>query len=83
MKIDFKQMKLLEDNITVKIIGDYLKNKIIIKLSILQIAKIFGTDKKIIDKLDFGSIEDEYKCDETREYVKKFPNIDVLDREIE
>lgn len=83
--ITSRKMKLLENQNTVKIIGDCFGHQVTMEISILQLAKIFGTDKEISQKVetDFGSTEYEDKCDETREYVKKFPEIEVWDKELE
>ena len=77
LHIVFKKMELSEDKRTVKISASCLKAPVEIKISILEIAKIFGTDTEIADEAEneFGSEELEEKCKETRGYVKKFPNI--------
>jgi hypothetical protein len=78
MEIKFKKMELKDDEITVKIIGEAFGHKINMKISILQLAKIFGTDQKVgeeCESIGFGSFELEEKCEETRELIKKFPNI--------
>lgn len=78
-------MEHLENQNTVKIIGDCLGHHVTMNISILQLAKIFGTDKEVGGELgnDFGTEEYEDKCDETREYVKKFPEINVWNKELE
>ena len=83
--ITFKKMELLENHNTVKIVGDCFGHQVTMEISILQLAKIFGTDKEISQEVenDFGSTEYEDKCDETREYVKKFPEIKVWNNELE
>jgi len=84
--IEFKSMKLSEDGRTVIIKGVCLGHHTKIEISILQLAKIFGTDRKVGNKLSeigFGSEELEDECDETRDYVKKFPEITVWERELE
>jgi hypothetical protein len=84
--IEFKKMKLKEDNVTVEIIGDCFGHKINIELSILQLAKIFGADKDIGAKLQtegFGSEELEKQCNETRELIEKFPDIKYWNNKVE
>ncbi len=83
--ITFKKMKLLKDQNTVKIVGDCFGHEVLIEISILQLAKIFGTDREVVQEAedDFGSKEYEDKCNETREYVQKFPEIDVWNKELE
>ncbi len=85
MKIIFKKMELLEDGNTVKITGDCFGQEVVIEISILQLAKIFGKDKEVVQEIesDFGSEEYEDRCDETREYIKRFPEIDVQDKGLE
>ncbi len=85
MKIEFKTIKLSEDENTVFIKGYYKDKEIEIKMSILQLAKLWGTDRKITEELDrdFGSEELEYQCDETRELVSKFPNIKEENNELD
>ena len=55
-----------------------------IKMSILQLAKIWGTDRISVSEVEdsFGSDELEDKCDETREEVKKFPDFEFWNKEI-
>ncbi len=77
LKILFTKMELLKDNNTVKIFGDYLGHQVSIELSILQLAKIFGTDANIVKEVDFGTEEYEEKCIETREHIKNFPKMNV------
>jgi len=83
--ITFKGMDLLKDRNTVKIIGDCFGSLVVIEISILQLAKVFGTDRNIGQEIgsNFGSKEYEDKCEETREYIKKYPNVEVWDKEIE
>ena len=91
MIIEFKKMELKENSIgkTVQIEGQIVnpsgfKDKILIEMSILQLAKIWNTDKKIVTKLknDFGSPELEDQCEKTKEKIRKFPNVEFLDKEI-
>lgn len=83
--ITFKKMELTEDQNTVRITGDCFGHEVKIELSILQLAKIFGTDREVGYEIkdDFGSTEYEDKCEETRKYVKQFPDIHVWDTEME
>jgi len=85
VQIIFKKMKLSEDKRTVFIDGDCYGKEVKIKLSILQLAKVFGTDRELAQDVEhsFGSEEYEDGCIETRKYVEKFPKISVWDREIE
>lgn len=78
-------MELLKNQNTVKIFGDCFGHRVIMEISIFQLAKIFGTDKEIVQEVEnnFGTEEYEDKCNETREYVKKFPKIDVWDKKLE
>ena len=79
-------MELSKDGNTVHIDADAFGHKIDITLSILQLAKIFGTDGEVAGeylKSGFGSVELEDKCNETREFVKAFPNITVWDNKVE
>ena len=68
-----------DDERTVLIIGDYNNFEIKIKMSVLQLAAIWGTDKNVIKELDrgFGSEELEDRCEEVRNLIKKFPNVKV------
>jgi plasmid maintenance system antidote protein VapI len=77
-------MELLENQNTVKIIGDCFGHQVTMEISRLQLAKIFGTNKEVLKKVenDFGSKEYEDRCEETREYVKKFPEIKVWNNEL-
>ena len=85
VRTSFRSMRLLDDMNTVKIIGDCLGHRVTIKISVLQLAKIFGTDKEVVQEVGdgFGSEEYEDRCDETREHIKRFPEIDVLRDELE
>ncbi len=85
MEIPFKEMKLDNDGITVRIIGEAFGYKIPMKVSILQLAKIFGADKEVgeeCESIGFGSEELEEKCEETRKLIEKFPNIKVWNNEV-
>jgi hypothetical protein len=80
MKILYKSMSLENNNCTVKILGDFIASEVIVKMSILQLAKIFNSDKSIIEKVKgayFGDGQLEEKCIQTMELVKKYPNINV------
>jgi hypothetical protein len=81
--IDFKSMKLSEDERTVIIKGNCLGHNVKIEVSIIQLAKIFGTDREIADEATLNPEECEKKCKETKEYAKKFPDIAVWDKELE
>lgn len=79
-------MELSEDRNTVKIVGECSGHKVRMEISILQLAKIFGTDREVGDeceRIGFGSVELEDKCAETRELIKKFPDVKVWERKIE
>src|SRR3989338_1115947 len=85
MVLIFKEMKLEEDEITVIIIGEAFGYKIPMKMSILQLAKIFAIDRVVGDECEstsFGSEELEDKCEETRELVRNFPNIKLWNNKI-
>lgn len=71
------------ENHLVRIIADWHGYQATVELSILQLAKIFGTDGEVIRELGFGNEEYESRCDETRACVERFPNIQVADRELE
>ena len=77
MKINFKKMFMGDDERTVLIFGDYENSEIKIKMSVLQLAKIWGVDKKVLNELGegFGSEEFEDKCEDARKLIKNFPNI--------
>lgn len=81
MDIFFKSMELFDENNSnsVRIIGDSSGKKVEIEMSILQLAVIFDTDKNVISLMKqsggFGSHELELKCTETKELVKKYPEI--------
>ncbi len=79
MKINFKKMSIEDDERTALIVGDYKNVEIRIKMSVLQLAKIWGVDKNVTEELDrgFGSEELEDECEEVRALIKKFPNIKV------
>ncbi len=73
-------MKLESDERTVKITGKYKANEVEITISILQLAKVFQSDKKVLketEKEGFGSTTLEDACEQTRELVKLFPKIKV------
>jgi hypothetical protein len=81
MKIDFKKIELSKDKNSVEITGTQDTK---IKMSILQLARIWGSDRKITDEavFHFGSEKLEMQCNETRELIKKFPNIKLEEKEI-
>jgi hypothetical protein len=85
MKIKFEKICLSEDKRSVVINGKYKRNFLKISLSILEIAKVWGTDKTIIEKVrnSFGSEEYEDGCNETREKISDFPNIKIENNLIE
>jgi hypothetical protein len=89
IEIKFENMKLLKDERTVKIKGKYKGKRIEIILSILQLAKLWNTDKKVLEKLndpefDLGYIDLlEYECKETRKMISKFPNVNLPKNKIE
>lgn len=82
-------MRLKEDSRTVQIEGEIVnpfkiyKEKINIEMSILQLAKVWGTDRKAVSKVEneFGSEELEDLCEETKEEIKNFP-IEFWNKEI-
>jgi len=84
-KIVFKEMNVIREGSTVRILGNLFGEDILVELSILQLAKVFGTDKDILGLVEksFGSEEYERECNGTRKYVRSFPDIDVFDKEIE
>ncbi len=85
IEIKYNDMELLDDSKTVKIIGDYKQKEIIIKLSILQLAKVFNSDKDVLKELNettWGSTKLEDKCDETKDLVEKFPDVDIKNNEV-
>jgi hypothetical protein len=85
VEITFKEMSLSFDGRTVFIKGDFFGEVVDVKLSVLQLAKVFGSDKIIAQEAEqnFGSEELEDKCTETRDVVKNFPNIDVWTNNVE
>lgn len=87
MIIKFKKINSIEYGRTVEIIGKVrgYNEEIKIEMSILQLAKVWRTDKKVVSNVenDFGSMEYEDKCEETRKKVTKFPDVKIRDRKIE
>ena len=85
VEITFKEMSLSSDGRTVFIKGDFFGEVVDLKLSVLQLAKVFGSDRMIVQEAEnnFGSEELEDKCNETREVVKNFPKIDVWNNKVE
>jgi hypothetical protein len=83
-KITSMKLKESDDNI-VQIIGICQEQEAKAELSVLQLAKIFGSDKKVISEVenDFGSVEYEDKCEEIKALIKSFPNIKTAEKEIE
>ena len=74
VEIQFKNMKLLDER-NVSIIGSYKNQEITIKMSVLQLAVLLGTDKGVFEKyLEFNYnpkvLEEE--CEETRKAVENF-----------
>lgn len=57
-----------------------------VELSILQLAKLWQTDKKVLKLMDeqggFGSVKLEDQCKETRKLVNEFPKIKVTGESI-
>ena len=90
MVIKMNKAEIKEDK-RVKISGSVASSlnygeKIIIDISILQLAKLWSTDRKIAEELElegFGSAELEEKCTETLGLLDKFPEISIWDKEIE
>jgi hypothetical protein len=88
LTILIKKTRLLKNKTTVKIIGETTSpscygQEIKADLSILQLAKVWGTDRKIADELSstgFGSHKLEDKCTETKNLIKKFPNISLWNK---
>ena len=83
--IAFEKMLLSEDQNTVKIIANCFEHRVVVELSILQLAKIFGTDKDVFETMEtsFGSTKYEERCDETRRYVQRFPEINIENNTVE
>ena len=78
-------MQILDDERTVKIIGEYKNKEMEIELSVLQLAKVFQCDKKVLkeqEEYGRGSEELEDKCEEIRDIIKKFPNVKIGKNEI-
>ena len=69
-----------------KIISEINKGKEIkTEISILQLAKIWETDKEVLKELRktwFGSKELESKCLQTQKLIKKFPKIPTRNNEV-
>jgi hypothetical protein len=82
MDVTFKTMKRLADN-TVEIIGEFQGQAVPIRLSILQLAKAFGTDKDVVSEVDFGSAQLEERCTETRAIIERFPDVELNGIEVE
>jgi hypothetical protein len=84
MEITFKRMTLLED-LKVDVIGDCEGQEVHIRLSILQLAKAFGTDKEAVSKTEngHGSEQLEEACAETRTIIEKFPDVELSGNDIE
>ncbi len=91
MKIEFKEMKLANDGISVEIKGksvsaNYFGEDVDVKMSVLQLAKMWGTDRnagEACEESGWGSKELEDKCDETKNEIKKFPDVKYWNKEIE
>jgi hypothetical protein len=90
MEIIFKKIKFIEDTGKVEIEGELVNSdcpikKMLIKMSILQLAKVWSTDRERVSIADndFGSAFLEDKCIETRKLVKKFPKVQLWDKEID
>ena len=78
-------MQVLDDGRTVRIKGKYSDEELEIDLSVLQLAKVFQCDKEVLKELEisgFGSEKLEDKCVEIKEVIKKFPNVEIGDFEI-
>jgi len=90
LSIEFSEMKLIStnvsDNNTVRITAVCLGKEASVEMSILQLAKIFGTDTEVVEELlvnDFGTEELENKCVETKSLLSRYPDINVCGDEIE
>ncbi|MGD9276800.1 MAG: hypothetical protein PVJ67_06535 [Candidatus Pacearchaeota archaeon] len=89
MIIEFKKMKLNGENMQVKILGESVSSnshgeKVDISMSILQLAKVWGTDREVSDlENGFGSWELEKQCEETKKLINKFPEVKFWDKEVE
>src|SRR3989344_3704857 len=79
LTLPFKKMNVSDDELKVSILSEYISEEVTIKMSVLQLAKIFGVDKEVIKEMEgnkccgYGSVELEEKCKEIREVIKKFP----------
>ena len=84
VEVSFKEISLEHDEHSVFIKGKSHNHQLQVKMSILQFAKICGTDGELAQEVeaDFGSIEHEEKCIETKQLVTLFPNIPVWDKEL-
>lgn len=77
-------MQLVDEDHSVLIVGQSHSHTIQIKMSILQFAKICGSDGDIASDVqaDFGSQEYEDKCTETKRLVTLFPTIPIWDKDL-
>jgi hypothetical protein len=77
MEFKFSEPKSIESEGSVEFVGISDIGKVKITMSVLQLAKIWGTDKKITRDMGFGSWELEEQCVETFSLIKTFPNVSV------
>lgn len=86
MKVTFDSMELFDEDHMVKILGQSQEMMVTIEMSILQLAVLFNTDKKILAEMNaaggFGDHWLEERCVETRELVKNYPKINFTDNKI-
>lgn len=84
VEVSFKGMSLIEDERSVLIQGKSYNQSLDIKMSILQMAKVFGSDTELASEVDndFGSEEYEDRCLETKRLVTQFPEISVWNKKL-
>ncbi len=77
MEFKFNEVKLIPHEMSVEFIAESKNKEIRVIMSILQLAKIWDTDKTLRKGMDFGTSELEEGCKETLELLKNFPNISI------
>jgi hypothetical protein len=83
MKINYEKAELIEEDRTIKFVYNFKGNEITVEMSILQLAKIWGTDKGLFKNFVFGDEELEDKCVETRKLLSNFLDIKVENNKLD
>jgi hypothetical protein len=82
MKIMYAKAELIEEDRTVRFLSSFDGNEIIVEMSILQLAKIWGNDKNLFEYLVFGDEDLEDKCMETKKKLLEFPSVKVRNNKL-